>query len=138
MEKMTIREWIPSFLNGDFDKPDRDTQISAGWYDWFCKDKSLANKTKKLGKKLIQIVKSKKINIDKTYILLKNNCPCEGNLYDDFRICDIETNDVVYTVTPSSGFTVSKGVAEVWGKENNFDGPLVTGTWNEIKEWFLK
>ena len=68
----------------------------------------------------------------------KNNCPCNGSLYDDFRICDIDTGDVIYTITPSSGHKVDEGAASVWGKENEFENELVNGTWQDVLDFFLK
>ena len=68
-----------------------------------------------------RFVKAKNIDATKNYTFFKNNCPMQGPLYDDFRICDIETGDVVYTVSPKSGHT---GLAEVWGSANDFKGPL--------------
>lgn len=137
MEKaITIRRWIEKFNAGLYASSNIDIQIEAGWYDWFCRDSSLANKTQKLGKNLIAISKSKKIDIDKQYVFFKNNCPMTGNLYDDFRICDIETGEVIYTVTPKSGHNSDNGLGEVWGKSNDFDGSIFKGTWTEIKKWF--
>ena len=53
-----------------------------------------------------------------------------GPLYDDFRICDIETGNVIYTVIPKSGHS---GLAEVWGKQNEFQSALIIGKdMNEI------
>ena len=53
-----------------------------------------------------------------------------GPLYDDFRICDVETGDVIWTVTPKCGHS---GKAEVWGRQNDFKGPIAVGTnMNEI------
>ena len=46
-----------------------------------------------------------------------------GPLYDDFRIVDIETGNVIYTVIPKCGHS---GLAELWGRENNFEGPILT------------
>ena len=129
----TITEWIEHFDNGDFESPDVSMQIDAGWYDWFCKDTSLRNKTRFLGKHLKTLIGSPKFDPDKTYVFFKNNCPVVGTLYDDFRICDIETGDVLYTVTPRSGHS---GEAEVHGCENGFDGPLAKGTWKDIKKFF--
>ena len=131
-----IREFLEKFDNGDFDASNTDVQIEAGWYDWFCKDTSLRNKTYKLVPKLKQLIDSSKIDIDKHYVWFKNNCPMDGSLYDDFRIADIATSDVVYTITPSCGFANKKGAAEVWGSENDFNGPIVSGTWKDIKAFF--
>ena len=136
MTKMNIATFALRFLVGDFANPDRKTQIDAGWYDWFCRDTSLAAKTQKLGKKAIQLMQSEKIDIHKNYVWFKNNCPMSGNLYDDLRIADIETGDVIYTIIPANGHTFVKGKAEVWGRENNFVQPLVSGTWKDVKTFF--
>jgi hypothetical protein len=55
-------------------------------------------------------------------------------LYDDFRICDIETGGVKYTITPKD--TWEKGQASVYGRDNNFEKSLVVGNWNDVKKFF--
>ena len=107
------------------------------WYDWFCRETSLKRKGEALLKKLKLIASSNKFNNDKCYVFFKNNCPCVGSLYDDFRICDSETGDVLYTIVPSSGHKCEKGKAMVYGVDNDFAEPLVCGTWREVKAWFL-
>jgi hypothetical protein len=108
------------------------------WYDWFCREGSLVRKGETLLKKLKGIASSNKFDNDKCYVFFKNNCPCVGSLYDDFRICDKETGDVLYTVIPKSGYKGDEGRAQVYGAENGFNGPIVEGTWRDIKEWFLR
>ena len=132
MEK-SVNEFANKFLNGDFENADVKTQIEAGWYDWFCKDTSLQRKTVALTRKLRQLILSDKIDIYKNYVFFKNNCPFDGGLYDDFRICDMKTGDVQYTITPK--YTVT-GTAQVWGVDNDFDKPLVDGSWNDVKAFF--
>ena len=61
---------------------------------------------------------------DKVYVFFKNNCTGRGTKYDDFRIVDRETGDVIYTVIPKCGHS---GKAEVWGRENGFKEAIVTG-----------
>ena len=107
------------------------------WYDWFCRDTSLKRKGEALLKKLKVIASSNKFDNDKCYVFFKNNCPCYGNLYDDFRICDKETGDVLYCVVPKSGFKRDEGRAQVYGVDNDFKEPLVEGTWRDVKAWFL-
>lgn len=133
---MPIRKFIEEFDAGRFEDNSVNIQIYAGWYDWFCRDASLVGKTRTLGRKMKQLAGSTKINIDTMYVFFKNNCPMHGSLYDDFRICDMKTGNVIYTITPSCGHTSNKGRAEVWGRENNFDGPIVTGTWKDVKTFF--
>ena len=135
-KETTLRQWLKRFDNHEFELPFVKVQIEAGWYDWFCKDTSLVNKTKNLGTKFKSISNSSKINLDSQYIFFKNNCPCVGSLYDDFRICDIKSGDVIYTIVPSSGYDSNKGTAEVYGKENDFKEPLVSGTWEDVKQYF--
>ena len=135
-ERMTLTTWIGKYVGGEFQDTDVRTQCKAGWYDWFCKDSSLSAKTEKLGRKVLQIARSTKFNNDKVYVFFKNNCPLEGTLYDDFRICDIDTGDVIYTITPANGHKSDKGKANVWGRENTFEEPLVEGTWDDVKKFF--
>ena len=133
MTNMNIATFADRFLRGDFDLNDCKTQIEAGWYDWFCRDTSLAAKTEKLGRKVLQLMESTKIDTEKNYVFFKNNCPMRGGLYDDFRVCDMETGDVIFTVVPRC---THSGKAEVWGRENEFKGPLVQGTWRDVKTFF--
>ena len=74
-EKRTVRSWQQAYNSGAFENPDRRTQIDAGWYDWFCKDTSLANKTKRMGQIVKQIKDGGKIDLDNYYVWFKNNCP---------------------------------------------------------------
>lgn len=136
MSNVKLTEWVGRFLNGEFEDVSVKTQIKAGWYDWFCRDTSLCNKTKALGKKVVQLLPSKKIDGENTYVFFKNNCPMYGNLYDDFRICDLETGDVIYTIVPRCGHESSNGRAKVYGRDNNFEEPLVEGTWKDVKKFF--
>jgi hypothetical protein len=135
-EKTSVLEFIRNYSKGVYDSKDTDTMIKAGWYDWFCRDTYLKAKLDKLFPKVVEIAFSGKINIEKSYVFFKNNCPMFGSLYDDFRICDISTGDVLYTIIPASGHESTKGRAELWGRENNFEKPIVTGTWKNIKAYF--
>ena len=129
MEKeITIAELVKM----DFDEAFNEKNC-YGFFDWFCKDSSLKNKAKVLFAKLKSLARSGKFDPTKTYVFFKNNCPCCGKLYDDFRICDLETGDVIYTVSPSNRV----GKADVWGEDNDFEKPIVNGTWREVRMWFF-
>ncbi len=88
--RISLKTWITNFKLGLYDHNDRTTQIDAGWYDWFCKDTSLKNKTKKMGQIIKQLKGSGRADLDKTYVWFKNNCPINHPLYDDFRIANIK------------------------------------------------
>jgi hypothetical protein len=111
--------------------------VMSLWYDWFCRKTLLKAKGDRLLEKLEEISESTKFDNDKCYVFFKNNCPCVGNLYDDFRICDKETGEVLYTIIPSSGHKCEKGKAMVYGVDNDFEEPLVVGTWRTVVKWFL-
>jgi len=131
MEKTTLKNQLESFeKDGIILDSDGTSSKCFGFYDWFCKEKSLENKGKTLMKKTKTFVKQMDIDVENTYVFFKNNCPMNGPLYDDFRICDVETGDVVWTVIPKCGHS---GEAEVWGSKNSFAGAIHVGkTLSEI------
>jgi len=118
MEKTTLKNQLELFeKDGIILDSDGTSSKCFGFYDWFCKEKSLENKGKTLMKKTKTFVEQMDIDVENTYVFFKNNCPMNGPLYDDFRICDVETGDVVWTVIPKCGHS---GKAEVWGSKNSF------------------
>lgn len=136
MTDLTLRQFIDKYDKGEFDKSTK-SMIGMGWYDWFCSDSSLYNRLKPLVSKVKKISKSKKIDLDKMYVFFKNNCPCVGPTYDDFRICNIESGDVIYCIcklnkgcygNDFSGWTM-------W-YDNGTDFDEWCKSWDDIKEYF--
>ena len=125
-DRISINEWINKFLSGEFDSQDVRVQIQAGWYDWFCKDSSLANKTKKMGNIVRQVKRGGKVNLNDWYVWFKNNCPLNGPLYDDFRFASLETGDVQFTIQINCCW--NKHRYAVYGRttdgEGHWDEPL--------------
>lgn len=121
--RTTLKEWINNFVSGEYDNNDFKTQVDAGWYDWFCKGSSLANKTKRMGGIIKQIKKGGKVDLDNWYVWFKNNCPMVGPLYDDFRFADLKTGNVQFTIAINDKRSNYK--YEVWGRKNNFDGCII-------------
>ena len=133
-EEMNVREWQKKFSEEAFIDPSFQTQCAAGWYDWFCKDSSLAGKTKKMGRIIAQVKDGGKIDLDKMYVWFKNNCPCVGPLYDDFRFADIETGDTLFTICCDDKRAESK--YEVWCTANDFSKPYIGfNTTKELVNW---
>jgi hypothetical protein len=123
--KTTLRQQLEAFENGVF--LDSDGSKDSGcfvFYDWFCRDSSLKNKSIELFKQVKLFVKMKDVDLDSTYVFFKNNCPVGGSLYDDFRIVDIKEGTVQFTVTAKSGHT---GQAEIYSRENGYACPIKTG-----------
>lgn len=111
--EMTSRELLESLKNKTFDFGGINM-----WYDWFCKDKSLINRQYGIMPKVKKFLKVASeaglVDLDKTYVFFKNNCGFSdtgsSRLFDDFRVCDIETGDVLFTVVPSNVYHE----AELW------------------------
>lgn len=99
------------------------------FYDWFTKDSSLPGKAKRLLASVRAIVKTgtKAFDPGKTYVFFKNNCPCCGGLYDDLRICDVESGAVLFNVCPSK--------KAVYWEGNGWNGDEF-GSMKELKDWF--
>ena len=120
----TLREQFEAFEQGKYLESDGGESWCYNFYDWFCKDTSLKSKADKLFPMAIKFANKMGIDLDKHYVFFKNNCPVSHPLYDDFRICDKENGWVVFTVVPKEP---RSGKTEVWGRENDFDGPLFQG-----------
>ena len=87
--KISIREWVRRYKEGEFSKPCRtegecfEQMVRAGWYDWFCYTRELPERLEKFATILSKI--DNDFLLDHFYIWFKNNCPAYGPLYDDMR-----------------------------------------------------
>lgn len=110
------------------------------FYDWFAKDSSLPGKSKRLMASVRAIVKTgtKLFDPDKTYVFFKNNCPCSGGLYDDLRICDIESGDVLFNVCPSDPWCGNRPRVAFDSDDgkDRWSDPLVFDSMKDLKAWF--
>jgi hypothetical protein len=120
---ITLRQQLEAFERGQIlsSGGEIDGAGCFNFYDWFCKSTSLEGKAKRLFSNVRTFLKHERsIDLDRHYVFFKNNCPMRGGLYDDFRICDIESGDVIWNVTPRSGHS---GKAEVYWRERGFQDP---------------
>lgn len=129
MKEISAREWIARFLNNEFDCNDFKTQVGAGWYDWFCKEESLRNKTYEMGRIIKRVKDGGKVDLDDWYVWFKNNCPMSGPLYDDFRFARLTDGLVMFTIQIDCCWSEHKysvyGRKPVNGEwEDHFDAPL--------------
>ena len=73
------------------------------FYDWFCSTKSLNKRAISLLKKVNFIVETLNLDKSKIKVIMKNNCPLIGDLYDSFWIENIETEKNIW-VAPKLGY----------------------------------
>jgi len=134
MKKITVREWIKNYKEGKYDKENRETQIEAGWYDWFCKDSSLRNKTKNLSKIMRRITND--FILDNYYIWFKNNCPCASPLYDDVRfepLENIQRNKLYFVIVNDCGY--EKGKYAVCAARYDYKTEFYTNSLKELMDY---
>jgi hypothetical protein len=86
-----------------------------GFYDFFCTEKSLKNRTKGFIPKLKFLVKMGVLDGDKTYAWFKNNCPMCYPLYDDMRFSRIKDDEFLGGIIPKYS---KDNTCEVWWFEN--------------------
>lgn len=127
------------------------------FYDWFCTEKGLAGRARILAAKVRKVLTANerggRFDPAKCYVFYKNNCPmADLPLYDDFRICDMETGGVLYTIVPAYPMIDSdqsgRGLwerkprfhmeAQVWGRRDDgeFD-LLISGTFADVMSYFF-
>lgn len=124
MKNVNLKTQLESFANGIYLDSDGTESHCFNFYDWFCEDSELEDKANELFTETAIFVEKFEIDLNNHYVFFKNNCPMSGDLYDSFSICEVESGNVVYWVTPKSGHT---NMAEICGKANNFKKPLYSG-----------
>jgi hypothetical protein len=101
--------------------------------------RALKAKSKSLLGTLRGIVKTgtKLFDPEKTYVFFKNNSPCAGGLYDDLRICDIESGKVLYSVCPKNPWYGYRPVVAFSAEDaDRWKNPLVFESMKDMREWF--
>ena len=120
-DTLSVRQWQELFRGGAFRDKSRETQIRAGWYDWFCGDAALAGRLKQIGRVVMRITEP--AILDNYYVWFKNNCPLNGPLYDDVRFepLDGDRRGRYFIVTLDSPYEKQKWTLHT--ERNGFEAP---------------
>ena len=105
-EMLSVRQWQDLFRSGAFQDRSRETQIRAGWYDWFCADSALAGRLQRIGRVVMGITEP--AILDNYYVWFKNNCPLDGPLYDDVRFEPLDGRPLRTVLCGVSGLSLMK------------------------------
>lgn len=136
MVTVNLVDFVKNYENGVYG-PSIQDQCNAGWFDWFCSDKSLAKRLEKMFPYVKAAAEGTVIkNPETKYVFFKNNCPVIGPKYDSFSICDLETGDPEFWVTLKSGHS---GEAEIVDVSKNMANVLPVGhrTSRDVRKFFL-
>jgi hypothetical protein len=100
--KISLKEWITKYDNGDFNSTSQSVMVKAGWNEWFCKNTILLSKLKKLAPLVKLLSKSSLINSEKVFVLFENNHPVDNDFlpYDSISICEIINGKMLYWIAP--------------------------------------
>ncbi len=120
-EMLSVRQWQDLFRKGAFQDRSRETQIRAGWYDWFCADSALAGRLQRIGRVVMGITEP--AILDNYYVWFKNNCPLNGPLYDDVRFepMDGERRGRYFVVSLNCPYEERKWT--LYAERNGFETP---------------
>ena len=113
MKNANLKMQLEAFAQGKFINSEGQEDSCFNFYDWFCKDTSLENKSKRLFAQTKKLVEKLNIDTEKYYVFFANRCPMFGKLYDQLNIVNIETGNVEYSLEPKNGHT---GMTELWIK----------------------
>ena len=80
--KITVREWLNNYKNGEYNNGDRNTMCKAGWWDWFCSDEALLGRLHKIASVIKNVAKDNDFILDNYSVRFKNCCPLCYPLYD--------------------------------------------------------
>jgi hypothetical protein len=97
------------------------------WYDWFCTDKQLPKRAKRLAQILAYFVAREKMDdayLANKYVFFKNNAPCVGKLYDQLSICEKGTGKVLYCIQDQINENRGKGVQVFSADFKDFAEPV--------------
>ena len=133
-DHISVREWQEKFRAGEFESKELDVQVKAGWYDWSCRDGSLAGRLKQLGKVVTGVTEP--FILDNYYVWFKNNCPLSGPLYDDVRFEPLsdERDGNYFIVCKDSPHEKAKWV--LYAERSGFDQPeFACGNLRELTKY---
>ena len=103
---------------------------------WYCEDQYLYVVKDRLIEAVLQILESPKIDINTQGLVMSNEFLKDRSLRSSFRIVELTSREVCYTVYPRESDNPDGIISSVWGRENDFESALATGTWKDVLKFF--
>ena len=133
-----IHEFCERYQNHEFDNSDFQTQVNAGWYDWFCDENELAERLKPMAELLLKIQNT--FILTQFHVIFSNKCPIDYPLYDEIAFkyidhtkCEIYDFGIAFN-SPHSGTPIS-----IYTRRNDWNDELTCSTQEEtiarIENW---
>jgi hypothetical protein len=132
---LSIREFINNYEKGEFARFSIRSVINAGWAHWDCEPNELLPKLNAYYPYIKLLTHSNKIDTGSQSFYLKNKSSEEGNL-DFIVFFDRIKKSKIYVIKIYPAAINSKEIIELWHTEDDPGGPVISGSWEEIRKFF--
>lgn len=144
---LTIREMLVKYENGEFNTNDIDVAFELGWSIYVDDKSEIPYKSKFLIEKIkevLELSETKKFDIDNHYIAFSKEIPSSDekskHYYSKIMIFNKSTDVLIYTIIPTkpvyNNSEFVKTISEVWSRENDFNAPVISGSWVDVLNYF--
>ena len=113
----TVKDWIRRYNNQEFNDNSFETQVEAGWYEWFCEQEELLSKLNKMAE-IITGIKNEYI-LNHYEVKFYNRYPINYRLYDEILLKHLDAKEEYFlSIKIDSPYSKNKYLLEYWSIEN--------------------
>ena len=113
----TVKDWIRRYNNQEFNDNSFETQVEAGWYEWFCEQEELLPKLNKMAE-IITGIKNEYI-LNHYEVKFYNRYPINYPLYDEILLKHLDAKEEYFlSIKIDSPYSKNKYILEYWIIEN--------------------
>lgn len=150
---MTLRTFMDAYEKHELDVTQERDSI---WQGWDCETRELSGRGQSLADVFYKLIKSSQLNVDNCRVWFSNRQPNYNfpMSFDEIIISDFSGDTVLYKITyngiyekiknpsnesPERGWQITTGgAANVLSAINNFNEPVVHGTWQDVVDYFTQ